>query len=628
MPPRASNTATRQSTAPLALLVAALLLCCGCTLIGRAIGARIDAHKPPKRQEVARGDVLTLKSGDAVEIQLWDGRRLTGRYLGLQWARPETYNPRYEAARDELAPERRPPALGPGARLVLADGKAHTGDFQGLGPGFVRFVEPGKTDGSFELYRIVTLADASGREASGGALGKLVEERRLPTLTGLELATVNGNQVVDYGEVAGVSRLVRPGGARSAGTTIGALLDVAVVAMTLVLATADYNTGFSCPEPCNSCPLVDSFDGTAWVADAEPLGGAFYRAAERTDVARLDHIRQTHGGYRVRVRNEQQEIDHLDAVALRVVDHPLGTEIVPDALGRLHAVRDASAPIAGRALPSSARTSGGSVVALVARADGEAWVSDGRGRDPALPGDWRDGVELEFPRPPGARSALLVARVGATRTAPALLAEVLALQGRDLGRFYAGLEEAPGARQAFEQARDREVLPTVRVFDDGAWRVVGRLRDLPSLVLREEALPFELPEADAPTLRLRIDGAAGLFAIDRVRLSFEDEAAHVETRVAAASATTDAGRDVLELLGRRDQRRHSLRPHLDAVTLTFPAPPLRPGRARTVLLEATGYYNLILRADGEPRPEAFRQLVREPGAVARFALERLNRPGG
>ncbi len=70
-------------------------------------------------------------------------------------------------------------------------------------------------------------------------------------------------------------------------------------------------------------------------------------------------------------------------------------------------------------------------------------------------------------------------------------------------------------------------------------------------------------------------------------------------------------------------RRHSLRPHLDAVTLAFPAPLRRAGRARTVLVEATGYYNVILHPEGEPRPEVFRRLLEEPGAVARFALERL-----
>jgi hypothetical protein len=62
------------------------------------------------------------------------------------------------------------------------------------------------------------------------------------------------------------------------------------------------------------------------------------------------------------------------------------------------------------------------------------------------------------------------------------------------------------------------------------------------------------------------------------------------------------------------------------VTLRFLAPPRRPGRLRSILVEATGYYNVVVPAEGEPQRLAFRRLVEEEHAVARFALERM-RPG-
>jgi hypothetical protein len=511
--------------------------------------------------------------------------------------------------------------------VVVTSGVTAKGDFRGVGPGFVRFVEPGQPEASIKTHRIVTLADASGHAVSGAVLDKLLSERSLPTLAGLRLDSTS--QVVDYADVAGVSRLVRPSSGRTTGALVGLAIDAAVVAvfvheMNQMTFFSDPCAGNSCG---SSCPLVDSFDGREWVLDAEPLGGAFYRAAERTDVARLARIEETNGRYRVRLRNDQQEIDHLDAVALRVVDHPRGTEIVPDALGQLHAVRHAQAPVAGSGAPYSRDRRTGPVAALVAAADGNAWVSEWRGRDPSLAADLRDGVELQYRRPPGASSAVLVARVGATPLGPRLLAEVLALQGRELGRFYAGLEAEPAAREAFERAREREVLPTVRLFDGKAWRVAGYLRDLPSLVHREQAVPLDLRGVEGESLRLRIDGAPGLFSIDRAVVSFDGEPEVAETRVPAAEATDDAGRDVRDLLNRADGRRHSLRPGRDSVTLVFPAPRLRAGQARTVLVEATGYYNVIVRPEGAPQPELFRRLLEEPGGVARFALEHLRDEG-
>jgi hypothetical protein len=596
---------------------------CGCTLIGLAVGAHSDHGKPLQEKPVDREEVDMLKPGADIQVQLWDGRRLTGEYAGLEWARPDQYGPRYEAARTELAPEMVLPALGPGARLVVTNGNMATGDFRGVGPGFVRFVEPGRAEESIKTHRIVTLTDAGGRSVTGEALDALVKERRLPTVTGLRVWTVDGNEVIDHAQVAGVSRLVRSHSGRTTGLLVGLAIDVAVVGWFAYEMSQPWTTDSSTTNG-TSCPLVDSFDGHGWVLDAEPLGGAIYRAAERTDVARLDRVAEVAGHYRIRIRNDQNEIDHLDAVALRVVDHSPGTEVVPDALGRLHVFRTAVTPEVGRVIPSSApdrRT--GSVAALVAASDGEAWVSDWWGRDPSIPGDLRDGIELTYPRPEEASSALLVARVGATALGPRLLADVLALQGRDLGRFYASLEARPAAREAFERAREREVLPTVRLFDGTEWRVAGHLRDLPSLVRREQALPLDLRGIPGSTLRVRIDGPPGLWAVDRAVVAFDSEEALVDGRVPVESATSDDGRDVSDLLGRPDHRRLSLRPHRDAVTLSFPVPRRRPGRERTVLVEATGYYSVIVGAEGEPQREAFRRLVQEPGAVARFALERL-----
>ncbi len=597
----------------------------GCTAIGFGTGAIVDHKKPPKAKPVAKSEVDTLAVGEAIEFQLWDGTRLSGKYQGLQWERPDAYAPRYEEARARLATDAAVPALGPGAHVVVTDGGTATGEFLGIGAGVIRFVERGSAV-SIRLDRILTLADAAGRSVSGAALAELVAARRLPTLAGLTVDGKAGTRVVEYADVAGVSRLQRPNSGKLIGALVGLAIDAATVAY---LASDDaWDSSDSSCSGCTSCPLFYSFDGSRYVLDAEPLGGAIFAAAQRTDVARLDHLAEVGGRYRLQLRNEQQEIDHVDAVALRVVDHAQGVEIVPDAAGGHYAVRTAHAPLAGRAVSSSASDRReGRVAALVAAADGDAWVSDWWGHDTAAERVPRDGVELDFSRPRSAASALLVARVGATAMAQRVLNDVLALHGRELGRFYASLEAEPSAREAFERAREREVLPTVRVFDGSGWRVAGQLRDLPSLVRREQALPLDLRGVTGDVVRIRIDGPPGLFEIDRAVVSYDAELAAVETRLGPVRATEDSGRDVLSLLREADGRRHSLRPHLDGVTLEFEAPPRRTGLARSVLVEAAGYYNVIVRAEGEPQREAFERLLTEPGAVARFALDRMSERG-
>lgn len=179
-------------------------------------------------------------------------------------------------------------------------------------------------------------------------------------------------------------------------------------------------------------------------------------------------------------------------------------------------------------------------------------------------------------------------------------------------------------RAAFEDARRRDVLPQVRVLTGGEWRTAGVLRDLPSLVRRDQAVPIDLRGVEGRTLRVRVDGPPGLWAIDRAVVAFDSGEPVRETRVLLSRAVGEHDEaDRTALLRRADGRRHSLRPRTDSVLLAFDAPPERPGFHRTVLAEATGYYNVIVPADGDPQREALRRLIDEPGAVARFALERL-----
>jgi RNA polymerase sigma factor (sigma-70 family) len=606
-----------------AIVLGAALTQPACTLINYGIGAMVDKGKPSQAKPVDRQDLDALKTGEPVEVHLWDGRVLRGRYQGLQWLGPDQYRPRYEAASKPLEAESPLPALGAGARLVLTSGAAATGEFRGVGPGFVSFLEPGRKEPALvKLPGIASLTDAAGRSVSGARLEALLAERRLPLVTGLMIEQPDGNEVVDHRDVASLSRLVKPHGARTAGLVIGLAADIAWIAVAVSLQ--DWGSSNSSNTYYTSCPLIDSFDGRGWRLDAEPLGGAIYRAAERTDLVRLDHLTQTQGEYRLRLRNDQREIDHVDALALRVVDHRPGTEVVPDANGRLHVLSGAVAPASGRVIGRARRDPREVAVAdALAAADGRTWVSDARDRDPSVPEDLRDGIEIEFPRPATADTAVLVARAGATPLGARVLQDVLALHGRDLGLFYAKLERDPAARAAFERAREREVLPTVRVWDGREWRVAGWLRDLPSLVQRDEAVPLDLRSVPGDVLRLRIDGPPGLWSIDRAAAAFDVGEPFDETRVTVGRASLEDGTEVTDVLAQADGRRHSLRPHMDTVTLAYPAPARRAGRQRTVLVEVTGHYNVMVPADGDPQPEAFRRLVEEPGGFGRFVLDRL-----
>jgi hypothetical protein len=64
----------------------------------------------------------------------------------------------------------------------------------------------------------------------------------------------------------------------------------------------------------------------------------------------------------------------------------------------------------------------------------------------------------------------------------------------------------------------------------------------------------------------------------------------------------------------------------DAAELIFPAPPLPPGQERSLILKASGYYDINLTARGEARREEVEKILSEPGYAVRLARKTFPAP--
>jgi len=612
-------------------LTVAGLTCIGCTVIGLTAGAVSDASR--KAAPLPTWQVYTLKPGVPIDVQLRDGRRFVGRFSGLEPVPAAEYAEAYEKARVALQGEVRLPALGP-ARLVEMEGKKRQVELLGFCPGcaFLRRKE-GADPARVPSAKISSLTDGAGVGISSSAIETLTGSGRLPltdvlALTGAPLdaaAPPLSKEYKDAGldqrqslrlpleEIATVEWL-RPGGNTTKGLLIGAAVDAAVLGALAIAVAADDGGSSSSSSGESSCPYVYSWDGDRYVLDAEPFAGSFVEVAQRSDWSRLDHLRETNGTYRLRVVNELQEEDHLDAVTLLVVDHAEGTEVVPDLNGGVHVLAN---PVA----PETARDGrGADVRGLLARADGRAWLASPFGRDPGNPSDVRDGVVLDFPRPAGASEATLAVTARSTTWAPGLLHELLFLKGRDLERWYQQVNA-----DVFGHTLDEltfEAVPTVKVWDGRQWKFVELLAALPTATTAVQAFPLDLRPLPPGPLRLRIDGLPGTWELDHAAVDYGGAPGPRVTRIAPEVAQARGGLDVRAPLAAVDGRRHPMRTG-DAVELRFVAPPARDGLRRTVVLEATGWYRIQLPAAGEPQTARFEQVLREPGALARFSLERI-----
>jgi hypothetical protein len=601
-------------------------------VVGLTTGAVSDAKRKPA--VLPTGEVVSLKPGAPVDVQMRDGRRFVGRFSGLEPVAEAQYAAAYEKARLALQAEVRLPALGP-ARLREPSGKKRDVELVGFGPGcaFTRR-KAGQEPSRVAPDKIRSLTDAAGVEIGPSTIDVWTNSGRVPLReafvmdgapldpTAPPLTKQNKDRNLDQRQavrlpledVAAIT-WIRPGGNAVKGFLVGAALDAAVIgAFAIAWAADDGGSSSTYGSGESSCPYVYSWDGRRWALDAEPFAGSFVEIAQRSDWARLDHLREADGAYRLRVANELREEEHLDGVTLLVVDHPPGTEVVPDLNGRMHALASPVAP------ERATDDRGADVRGALAHADGLSWLGNPFGRDPSNPRHLRDGVVLEFPRPASAPGATLALVARSTAWAPTLLHELLSLKGRDLEGWYRQVNADLLGRSLDELTF--EAVPTVKVWNGREWALVDLLAALPTATSAAQAFRIDLRPLPPGPLRVRIDGLPGTWELDRAAADFGPPAEPRVTEIAPELAATGQGEDVRPLLAAVDGRRHLMRTG-DVVDLRFTAPPAFPGGRRTLVLKATGWYRILLPEGGEPQTARFDQLLREPGALARYSLERI-----
>ncbi|HEX6432746.1 MAG TPA: hypothetical protein VFZ87_00820 [Gemmatimonadales bacterium] len=370
------------------------------------------------------------------------------------------------------------------------------------------------------------------------------------------------------------------------------------------------------PQPPISCPLVYSWDGGNWRLDSGTFGGAIAPALARTDLDNLLHARPESGVLRLRVANELNETDYLDALSVMVVDHPAGYTVAPDGDGRIHIL---GAPIG----PAAARDfRGEDALGRVSRSDGWAWESNPFGRDTAVAEDIRDGLELVFPKPlkPTAR---LVVDGNNTPWAAHLMQELIAAHGRETRAWYDSLGSSPILADRFAALMTEEAFLGVSVWVGGKWQRQGYIWEAGPEILKRQVFPLDLSRVEGDSVRIRLESAPSFWLIDQVTLDSSAAAPVTVHEVQAQHAIDRAGSDVSDRLRSVDGRYFVMETG-DGAELQFPMPELRPGHTRSYLVQSSGWYRIHGPETAAPDRQLLTRVLTRPHGASRVAVARLN----
>ena len=406
------------------------------------------------------------------------------------------------------------------------------------------------------------------------------------------------------------------------GKTVGLVVGLGVAALLVVAASSDNSDDNRDRVPqqdldFSSCPLVYSWDGTTWRLDSGTFGGAITEGAARTDVDNLIHLEPVSGRLHLRVANELDEVDYLDAIQVLAVDHDPDVTVAPDGQGRLHTLGPLTTPA------TASDFLGRDALAQVRTTDGRSWESVVTGRDPARSADTRDGLILTFPRPAAVNQARLVVDGQSSIWAAYLLTQFVEAHGSSTLAWYDSLDTQPTYRRRVGAMLAREGFLGVSVLVGEQWQFQGFVWEAGPEIQKRQVHALDLTGVTGDSVRVRLESAPGFWLLDGVAMDFSAQRAIHVRALDPISAIDREGEDVLSAITLIDSTYYRLETG-DAAELEFEDPVMVAGKARSYLVRSHGWYRVNTSMDDPPDVALLDRTLARPGAASQISVVRMN----
>jgi len=460
----------------------------------------------------------------------------------------------------------------------------------------VKKIESGNAAG-LEQERIIGVTTWNGEEIrfdppGGSVKGDTIEAHVLEKDYNIAIKDVQRVWI----EYQGISTV------RTVGLTVGIVAGALIITGAIVVATKQ------------SCPFVYSWNGSRYIFNAEPFGGAIARGLERDDYSELENLQEEDGRYRLLLTNEVDETQHTNFLELWIVDHDPDVRVVSDEAGSLYALKEI------QMLNSALDRNGNNLISWLRNTDGKIWEPEAvAGPD----GNLKNEIILTFPLKETASRANLIVNAATGLWGSYMIKKMVELKGYETASWLDSLAKDAQMVKEIHYWGEREGtyrLP-VEVEEPTGWVVRGAIPHGGPLIAEDRVVPLDVSEVKGEQLRIRLRPPVGFWAMNSFAVSYGSGHPIDIKRVAPVYAQTRDGRNILSDLMSMDDRYYSMPFVTDKAEIVFNAPDKKPDKKRTVFLHSRGWYQLHLRNNSEPDLDTFTEIFSVQDAAVRFAVE-------
>lgn len=370
--------------------------------------------------------------------------------------------------------------------------------------------------------------------------------------------------------------------------------------------------------PIHSCPYIYSYNGTEYIYDAEPLGGVICEALTRTDISRLENLKESERKFKLYVRNENDEVQHLDEMKLLLVNHEEGFSITPNMENKFFKYKEIVPPV------SVTDENGRDITGYFKAKDEYRWQT---GMDEMLDSGskTKHSLHFKFKKHEGLKNALLFFNGGISRWGSAMVKNTISLHGNKIDDWYNELNKKGNELKNLHNYIVNEEIYYLKVnlLEENGYSVKAIIPGGGPKIDEDKVFNIPLENTSGDFIEFTLNPPIGYWKFEQVGMIYEYESVPEKDikEINASSAFDRNGKDIRDEIIAADKKYHEMPDIGNAFDLYFNSPENFNRKTCEIFLKTNGWYKINTDKNKPEQTALFYELINTPGKIIEYSIQ-------